>query len=112
MTIPKIQQALNGWESEISLVKNVQSIDSDGILIETTTTIIFQGVVQPLKPEQNKASPEGKRSWEGWQVHTRTQQSLTTGDKVVYLGNNYEVEARLNYEINGYFEYHLLKDYG
>lgn len=112
MTIPKIQNALTGWESEIILVKNSQSIDSEGILAEVETQIIFQGVIQPLKPEQNKARPEGKRSWESWQVHTKTQQDLTTGDKVIYLSNRYEVEAKADYSLSGFFEYHLLRDYG
>jgi len=111
MTIPKIQQALNGWESEITLIKNSQSIDGDGILIETETSIIFQGVIQPLSMEQQKALPEGKRSWQNWQLHTKIQQNLTNGDKVIYLNKRYEVIARGDYSLNGYFEYNLLKDY-
>ena len=111
MTIPKIQQAFNGWESEIVLVKVSGSPDSRGILAETETQIIFKGVIQPLSMEQQKALPEGKRSWQNWQLHTRIEQSLTTGDKVIYLGKRYEVIARDDYSLNGYFEYNLLKDY-
>lgn len=111
MTIPKIQNSLTGWESEITLIKIVDSIDDDGLKVETETQIVFQGVIQPFKPEQNQVKAEGKRSWESWQVHTKTEQSLTTGDKVIYLDQRFEVEAKSNYEINGYFEYHLLKDY-
>lgn len=111
MTIPKIQSALNGWESRITFVAITQTIDNRGIASDTPTTYRFKGVIQPLKPEQLQAKPEGKRSWKAWQVHTRTKLSFNTGDKIQYLNKTYEVEANNDYNLNGYYEYHLLKDY-
>lgn len=111
MTIPKIQDAFTGWETDITLVTISQVIDDRGISIDTETPINFRGVIQPLSPEQLKVKPEGKRSWNSWQVHTHIDLNLSTGDKVIYLGKSYEVEALLDYSLNNYYEYHLLKDY-
>lgn len=111
MTIPKIQHALNGWKTDIILIKIAQTIDARGIVSNAETPIAFRGVVQPLSAKQLSAKPEGKRSWKSWQIHTDIDIGLSTNDKVSYLGDSYEVEALLDYSLNNYYEYHLLKDY-
>ncbi len=111
MTIPKIQNALTGWKTSITLIAISQSINSDGISEDVENPVSFEGVVQPLSAEQLKAKPEGKRSWDSLQIHTDIDIGLTTGDKVNYNNKIYEVEALLDYRLNNYFEYHLLKDY-
>jgi hypothetical protein len=111
MAIPKIQHALNGWKTNITLIRLSQSINDDGILEDVETPISFKGVVQPLTAKSLKVKPEGKRSWQSWQIHTDIDVGISTGDKVNYLGKIYEVEAYLDYSLNNYYEYHLLKDY-
>ena len=112
MTIPKIQSALNGWESRITLSSVVsQTIDDRGIKQDVLASFKFKGVIQPLSPEQMSHRPAGDRSWQNWQIHTRTKLTFQTGDQVTYLGKSYKIEAKLDYELNNYYEYHLLKKY-
>lgn len=111
MTIPKIQNAFDGWKTDIILTKVTQSIDGRGIMTETESPNKYQVVIQPLSPEKLKNNSSGKRSWGNWQIHTDIDLKLSTGDRVKYLGKTYEVEAMLDYSLNNYYEYHLLKDY-
>jgi hypothetical protein len=111
MPIPKIQSALNGWETNITLIKISQAIDSKGIRQDTETQINFKGVVQPLKVQESKASELGKRAWQSWMIHTRIAQELNTDDKVLYKGKRYTVIAFNDFELNNYFEYHLIRSY-
>lgn len=63
MPIPKIQTALNGWESPITLIKVTQSV-VDYVTVETKENISFQGVIQPLTAEALQIKPLEMRSWE------------------------------------------------
>ena len=110
MPIPKIQVALDCWESPITLVRVTQSIvDFETVNVETETT--FQGVVQPLTAEALRLKPLESRSWEWLMIHTRTSAELNTNDLIRYNGKTYKVMFEKDYSLNGYFEYHLVKDY-
>jgi hypothetical protein len=110
MAIPKIKVALNGWESPITLTK-VTSTIVDREKVETTTDISFKGVVQPLTPEALKIKPLETRSWEWLMIHTSTAAEISTGDLIKYNDKNYKVMFENNYSLNGYFEYHLVKNF-
>jgi hypothetical protein len=110
MPIPKIQVALNGWESPITLIKVTQSI-VDYETVNTEEEISFQGVVQPLTTEALQLKPLETRSWEWLMIHTRTSAEIFTNDLIRYDGKEYKVMFEKNYSLNGYYEYHLVKDY-
>jgi hypothetical protein len=110
MPIPKIQVALNGWESSITLIKVTQSI-VDYETVNTEEEISFQGVVQPLTAEALQLKPLETRSWEWLMIHTRTSAEIFTNDLIRYDGKEYKVMFEKNYSLNGYYEYHLVKDY-
>ena len=110
MAIPKIQFALNGWESPITLIKITQIIvDYEAVNIEEN--INFDGVIQLLTDEALKIRPLEERSWEWLMIHTRTNIKIFTGDLIKYNDKNYKVMFEKDYNLNGYYEYHLVKDY-
>ena len=111
MAIPKIQIALNGWESEIVMIKITQS-NVDGEIINAETEINFQGVVQPLTAEALRLKPLESRSWEWLMIHTRVEVEIATNDLISYKGKKFRVMEEKDYSENGYYEYHLVKKYG
>lgn len=110
MSIPHIQFALNCWESPITLVKVTQS-QVDYETVNTEEEITFKGVVQPLTAEALQIKPLEMRSWEWLMIHTRTSAEISTNDLIRYNGKDYKVMFEKDYSLNGYFEYHLVKDY-
>ena len=110
MSIPKIQFALNCWESPITMIKVTQSI----VDMETVTSqeqISFKGVIQPLTGEALQIKPLEMRSWEWLMIHTRTSVEIETDDLIEYKGKQYKVMVEKDYSLNNYFEYHLVKNY-
>ena len=110
MPIPKIQVALNGWESASTLTKITSSI-VDYEKVDVTEDINFQGVVQPLSAEALRIKPLETRSWEWLMIHTKANIEIFTGDLISYNGKSYKVMFENNYSLNGYYEYHLVKNY-
>lgn len=110
MSLPKIQFALNCWQEPITMTKVTQSI-VDHQTVNTKELITFKGVVQPLTAEALKIKPLETRSWEWLMIHTRTAVELSTNDLVELDGKKYKVMFDKNYSRNGYYEYHLVKDY-
>jgi len=110
MGMPQIKKALNRWNIDITMIKVSESI-VDGDVQEIETEFNFKGVVQPLAREELKAKPEGERSWEWLMIHTHINIELETGDKIKYQGKNFKVMAKKDYELNNYYEYHIVKDY-
>jgi hypothetical protein len=108
--IPQIKRAFNRWQSDITMIKVAETV-VDYEVVETETEFTFKGVVQPLAREELKAKPEGERSWEWLMIHTYINIELETGDKIKYQGKDFKVMAKKDYELNNYYEYHIVKDY-
>jgi hypothetical protein len=106
----KIQSAMNGLGSPIRMLRIAQTIEN-AIVIETETPINFVGVVQPLSPKQLSIKPEGERAWKWLQIHTATNLSLNTGDRIKYGTTIFKIRASNDYSLNGYYEYHIQEDY-
>lgn len=79
--------------------------------VTTTEDVSFQGVVQPLTAEALKLKPLETRSWEWLMIHTKTSVEIFTGDLITYNGKQYKVIFEKDYSLNGYYEYHLVKNY-
>ena len=110
MALPKIKAALNGWESNI-ILNRVSSSIVDFEKVDVVEEINFKGVVQPLTNEALRLKPLESRSWEWLMIHTRTYSELETNDLIVYDGKKFKVMAKNDYNLNGYYEYHLVKSY-
>lgn len=110
MGLPKIKIALNGWESNITLNKITSSI-VDYQKVDVIEQISFKGVIQPLTSEDLKLKPLESRSWEWLMIHTRIFSELETNDLIEYDGKKFKVMMKKDYDLNGYYEYHLVKNY-
>lgn len=106
-----MQDALNGWEEKIVLLKLSTTIDSDGLATTIATPFSFMGTIQPLKPTKLEVSSSGQRKFEWWQVHTRFKihDVVTPSERVRFAGKDYKVMLQNDYNRNGYLEYHLIE---
>ena len=109
MIMPVMTTTLNGWMQDITLIKIAQAVDANGIVSDTETLLSFTGTIQPLQGEQLNAKPMDMRSYRWLQIHTPDGQVISTGDEIQYNLINYRVTEMLDYEINGFFEYHCVE---
>ena len=109
--MPKMANTLNGWEVPLSFIKITQSI-VDGDVVKTETPINFMGVWQPLRDEELQFKPENQRSWSWYWVHAKSGTvELQTQDKFLFKNKRYKVMAVKDYSLNGFIEYHVIRDY-
>ena len=109
--MPNMATTLNGWQAPLQLIRLTQTI-SDGDVIHSEQVINFQGVWQPLKDEQLQFKPEGQRSWSWFWIHAVAGTlNLNTADKIIFNGERYKVMEKKDYSLNGFVEYHVVRDY-
>jgi len=138
--MPQMGAAFAGWAQTITIFKINQIVtdgfvkndngapyqfDQDGEFNEydvygqdwdqkakPVTKVVFQGVIQPLSPKAIALKPEGQRAWTWLQIHCFAGSlNLTTNDRIIYNGSRYKVMAVLDYSLNNYIEYHVVRDY-
>lgn len=111
-TMPQMGAAFSGWQNTVTLNKIVQ-VNNRGDITDQDQSVPFEGVVQPLSPEQVQLKPEGQRSWEWLQLHVFAGEdtNLQTNDRVIFNTRRFKVMAVKDYSLNNYVEYHLLQDY-
>ena len=109
--MPQMQDALNGWQEKITLIKLSQTINDEGIATFTKAPLTFVGTIQPLVATSLKIKSYGQRKFPQWQIHTKFKLHLVigAGDRVSFKGQNYKVLADKDYSRNGYLEYHLIE---
>jgi hypothetical protein len=110
--MPQVSEVLDGWESTIMLQVIKQTIDTDGVPQVTERNIMFKGTIQPLGAEEVRLKDEGQRSWEWLQIHVKSgSYNLIINDRIIYNNIVFKVMARRDYTLNGYVEYHVVRDY-
>ncbi len=109
--MPQMQDALNGWEEKIILVKLSSLIDDEGLAVTIETPFSFMGTIQPLKPTELQVSSSGQRKFEWWQIHTRFKihDVVSPSERIRFKGKAYKVMLQNDYSRNGYLEYHLIE---
>jgi len=108
--MPQMDSTIAGWAISLTfnrVVKTIKNFQNK----ETTEDITFQGSFQPLGAEKLMMKPIDQRSWPWFQVHSFIQLPLVNDDVIKYEGIQYRVMERLDYKLNSYFEYHIVKDY-
>ena len=109
--LPQMGSTLNGWEVPLTLVKVTQAV-VDGDVVKTETPINFMGVWQPLRDEELQFKPENQRSWSWYWIHAKSGTvELQTQDKFLFKNKRYKVMAVKDYSLNGFIEYHVIRDY-
>ncbi len=95
-----------------------ESYDVDGFLIEgTETQINIEASVQPATGKETMLLPENRRETEHYKIYTDTELftaekgSSQSPDRVVYVGNDYEVTklGRWQNGIINHFKYMISK---
>lgn len=110
-TLPRPQLGINMW-SQNSKAKVVQQfVDENGNVQNRNCYFDFDGVIQPLSPEEIKVKDEGQWSWDWYWFHTRADVQLKTNDVVIYRGHEYKIMAKKDYGDYGHIEYHCIKDW-
>ncbi len=109
-TLPNMADALYSWLQPMTFGVVTKVVENSQV-VETKTDISFAGVWQPFTMEQLLLKPMGERSWKWFMVHSLTGLGLQTDDVVTYLGGQYRVMAKGDYNIYGYFYYELVNDY-
>lgn len=110
--MPKMGLAFSGWLSKITLAKIVQSVTA-GLVSETQTDIVFDGVVQPLNAKQIALKPEGQRAWQWYMIHCFSGPlDLNNNDLIYYDGQRWKVMGKWDYKLDNYIQYDIVKDFG
>lgn len=108
--MPQIQSAFSGWMNNISIVLITQVV-INGFPTNKEQTVNFQGVIQPLNPQALEMKPEGQRALEWLQIHCPLTTQIKINDRILWNGKKYKIMAENDYSLNGYHEFHALKDY-
>lgn len=109
--MPDVSDGFGDWQERICLLLRTQKV-TDGLVTNVDRRLTFYGCWQPLSPRTIALKPEGQRSWTWIQLHCRAQATnLKTNDRVFYNGDLFKVMALLDYGLNGFVEYHLVRDY-
>lgn len=109
--MPRMTAAFAGWGKKITLMRRCQYIEF-GLTKFRETPFTFVGTIQPLSPKNVELKPEAQRAFEWLQIHcTSGPLNLDTNDRIVYNAGLYKIMAQNDYSLNGYIEYHAVKDY-
>lgn len=109
--MPQMEDALNGWEEKITLLKLSTTIDDDGLAVITSLPFSFMGTIQPLKPTNLEVTSSGQRKFEWWMIHTKfvLHDVITPSERIRFKEKDYKVMLKNDYNRNGYLEYHLIE---
>lgn len=109
--LPDVSDTLTGWEVSIFAIVVKQEM-IDGEIIENKIKKVFKGVIQPLKAEEVALKPDGQREWKWYQVHVKKHYPILRAEqKIEIMGKTYKIMAVKDYNLYGYIEYHVVKDY-
>ncbi len=110
-TLPRPQMGINSWSQNARAKVIRQNVDNYGNVEDKVSFFDFDGVIQPLRPEEIKLKEEGQWSWDWYWFHTKENVQLRTNDRVVYKNVEYKIMAVKDYSDYGHIEYHCIKDW-
>lgn len=109
-TVPNVGDAMLNWFQNITFGVVTKTVVNAQV-VETMEEVTFKGVWQPLTERKLMLKPEGQRAWSWYWLHADPALNLPVDNVVVYLGKQFRVMAKKNYELYGYVEYELVQDY-
>lgn len=109
--LPRPQLGINMWSQRAKAKVIRQVVDAYGNVDNQTFFFNFDGVIQPLRPEEIKVKEEAQWSWDWYWFHTLQDVQLTTNDRVFYKNVEYKIMAVKDYSDYGHIEYHCIKDW-
>ena len=109
--LPRPQMGINSWSQGARAKVIHQVVDINGNVTNQISFFNFDGVIQPLRPEEIKVKEEAQWSWDWYWFHTLQDVKLTTNDRVFYKNVEYKIMAVKDYSDYGHIEYHCIKDW-
>lgn len=109
--LPRPQLGINMWSQGATAKSITQTVDENGNVVDVESSFKFDGVIQPLRPEEIKLKDEGQWSWDWYWFHTKTDVKLSTNDRMIYKNIEYKIMAVKDYSDYGHIEYHCIKDW-
>ena len=107
--VPQMGEAMTGWFRPMTFGV-VTKADSNGFVKETKTVVDFLGVIVPTS-QSLRMKAEGQRAWATDMVYCTPNLILINDDIVTYLGVQYRVLDKFNYQLYGYLGYALTQDF-
>lgn len=108
--VPNMSGTLDAWMQSLTFnLINKEIVN--GEVLETTSNVSFSGVWQPLSFKQLMLKPEHQRAWSWWQCHSHININLKTDDVIRFRGEQFRVMSMGNYDLYGFYEYHLVRDF-
>lgn len=108
--LPDMGDALFNYLQPMTFTRIVKTIVNYEV-VETPTDFDTQGVWQPFSPQMLMMKPEGQRKWSWFMLHVLPGLNLEDDEVVTYLGVQYRVKSKLEYQLYGYQQYELVDDY-
>ena len=111
--MPQVEQALEGWTVQFYADYKYQ-VQVDGEFVDVDQKQKIEAVWQPLKTQEILLKPEGQRNWDWQQMHVNANAylPLMVGQRIYINNVYYKVMAKKDYSLNGYYEYHVVRDFG
>ena len=110
--LPDVSEVMNGWEVSMTANYVTQAV-VDGAVVDTEVNKPIKGIMQPLKAEEILLKDEGQRSFDWYQVHVRDDVygELFTTQILIINSVPYKIKAKKDWVLNGYREYHVIRDF-
>ena len=109
-TTPNMRDTVSEWFQTLEFTLIKKAVDNFE-LVETRTTIIFQGIVESITPQQIQMRPEGERKWGYINVWASAELVLSIDDVFRYQQVNYRVVSKNDWSAYGYVQYECAEDY-
>lgn len=109
-TTPDVSGALFDWFQPMTFEVVVKETVGYQV-VETTSPINFQGVIQPLTDRQLLLKPEGQRAWTWYLLFCQPSLTLQVDSIVIWNGKQTRVMSRKDYGLEGYVQYSLVQDW-
>lgn len=109
-SVPNMADTLDSWLQPLTFNLVVKTVENSEV-IETTQNVSFLGVWQPLSFKQLILKPEHQRAWSWWKCHSKINVNLNVDDVIKFRGEQFRVMALGNYDLYGFWEYDLVRDF-
>lgn len=108
--LPNMSGVLTDWMQTI-IFNMIKKTTDNFQVVETEKQIVFQGIVENLKPTDLEMKPEGQRKWRWISVWATPELELEIDDRFSYQHVNYRVMSKNDWTAYGYASFECMEDY-
>ena len=111
-SLPDLSDVMTQWEVPMTANYVTQTV-VDGVVTDTQVNKAIKGIMQPLKAEEVLLKDEAQRNWSWYQVQVRQDLYGELYPTQILILNNipYKIMAKKDWVLNGYREYHAIRDF-